>query len=81
MSAFGSADERAAAIAELAYRLWEERSRPEGSSEEDWYKAELIIDQQQDREGAQEKSLDTGPIQARKKAKESFMTLCDAQKQ
>jgi len=41
----GSADERAAAIAELAYRLWEERGCPEGAPEEDWYAAEYIIDQ------------------------------------
>jgi hypothetical protein len=33
MNSFGSADERDAAIAELAYRLREERGRPEGSSE------------------------------------------------
>jgi hypothetical protein len=72
MSTFGSVDERAAAIAELAYRLWEERGRPEGSSEDDWHKAELIIDQQQDCEGAeevQEESLYKEPIQSRKKAK------------
>jgi DUF2934 family protein len=66
MSTFGSADERATAIAELAYRLWEERGRPEGAPEEDWYKAELIIDQHKE---AREKSLDTAPIQSRKKAK------------
>jgi len=69
MSTFGSVDERAAAIAELAYRLWEERGCPEGSPEEDWYAAELIIDQQQDCEGAQENFPDTAPIQARKKGK------------
>jgi DUF2934 family protein len=71
MSTFSSVDERAAAIAELAYRLWEERGLPEGSSEDDWYKAEIIIDQQQDCEGAeevQEESLYKEPIQSRKKA-------------
>jgi Protein of unknown function (DUF2934) len=67
--AFGSAEERAAAIAELAYRFWEERGRPEGSPEDDWYRAELIIDQQQDCKDAQEESLYREPIQSRKKAK------------
>ena len=57
MSTFSSVDERAAAIAELAYRLWEERGRPEGSPEDDWYKAELIIDREQDSEDGNEKSL------------------------
>ncbi|MBS1857939.1 MAG: DUF2934 domain-containing protein [Acidobacteria bacterium] len=28
------------AIAALAYRLWQERGCPEGSSEIDWYRAE-----------------------------------------
>jgi Protein of unknown function (DUF2934) len=27
-------------IAELAYRYWEDRGRPWGSSEEDWFRAE-----------------------------------------
>ena len=27
-------------IAQLAYQLWEERGRPEGSAEEDWLRAE-----------------------------------------
>ena len=27
-------------IAKLAYQLWEERGRPLGSSEEDWFRAE-----------------------------------------
>jgi Protein of unknown function (DUF2934) len=27
-------------IEKLAYRFWEERGRPFGSSEEDWFKAE-----------------------------------------
>ena len=69
MSTYGSADERAAAIAELAYRFWEERGCPEGSPEEDWYAAELIIDQQQDCEVAQENFPEPAPIQARKKTK------------
>jgi len=54
MSTSRLANERAAAISELAYRIWEERGRPEGSSEDDWYKAEQIIDREQDREGAKE---------------------------
>jgi Protein of unknown function (DUF2934) len=27
-------------IAKLAYQFWEERGRPEGSSNEDWFRAE-----------------------------------------
>jgi hypothetical protein len=27
-------------IARLAYRLWDERGRPEGSPDEDWFRAE-----------------------------------------
>jgi hypothetical protein len=27
-------------VAELAYRYWEDRGRPWGSSEEDWFRAE-----------------------------------------
>ena len=33
----GSSTER---IRDLAYRFWEERGRPEGSPELDWYRAE-----------------------------------------
>jgi len=44
MSKLRSAHERTAAIAELAYRMWEERGRPEGSPEVDWYRAESEID-------------------------------------
>ena len=57
MSTVLSADERVAAIAELAYRLWEERGCPHGSPEDDWYKAELAIDGEQDRQPEMEKSL------------------------
>ena len=39
-----SAQERSAAIAEFAYRLWVRRGYPRGSPDEDWYQAELIID-------------------------------------
>jgi hypothetical protein len=42
--------DRTQAIAELAYHFWEERGCTEGSPEEDWYKAELIIDGQHDPE-------------------------------
>lgn len=32
-----------AAIAALAYRLWEQRGCPEGSSEADWLEAEALL--------------------------------------
>jgi hypothetical protein len=44
MNAFRSIEDRVRAIAELAYYLWRDRGCPDGSPEEDWYKAELIID-------------------------------------
>ena len=59
MSTFRSIADRARAIAELAYHFWEERGCPEGSSEEDWHKAELIIDREQDPEGEEEETLHT----------------------
>jgi hypothetical protein len=31
------------AIAELAYYLWAERGRPEGSPEEDWFRAKELL--------------------------------------
>lgn len=31
------------AIARLAYNLWVERGRPEGSSEEDWFRARGLL--------------------------------------
>ena len=30
-------------VAELAYRLWTERGRPEGSPEEDWFRAQDLL--------------------------------------
>ncbi len=69
MSTFRSADERAGAVAELAYRLWEERGCPEGSPEDDWYKAELMIEREQDDEGGKAKSLNTPPGRTRRKAR------------
>jgi hypothetical protein len=63
MSSVRSANERVGVVAELAYRLWEERGCPEGSPEEDWYKAELIIDHEPDRQGENGKSLETQPGQ------------------
>jgi len=30
-------------IAELAYQLWIERGRPEGSPEEDWFRAQDLV--------------------------------------
>ncbi len=70
MSSVRSANERVGVVAELAYRLWEERGCPEGSPEEDWYKAELIIDHEPDRQGENSKSLETQPGQVRQKAKQ-----------
>jgi hypothetical protein len=32
---------------ELAYRLWEERGRPEGRAEEDWFEAERRLQSDQ----------------------------------
>jgi Protein of unknown function (DUF2934) len=34
---------------ELAYRLWEERGRPEGRAEEDWFEAERRLQSDQHR--------------------------------
>jgi hypothetical protein len=31
------------AIAELAYQLWAERGRPDGSPDEDWFRAKEIL--------------------------------------
>jgi len=47
MKSVRSAQDRSTAIAELAYRLWEERGCPQGSPEEDWYQAELLIDREE----------------------------------
>ena len=30
-------------VARLAYQFWEERGRPEGSSQQDWYRAEAEL--------------------------------------
>lgn len=65
MSTLRSADERVAVVAELAYRLWEERGCPEGSPGEDWYKAEFIIDHEQHGNGENGKSLEIPPRPAR----------------
>ena len=35
-----TSDSHSAEIEKLAYRFWEERGRPFGSPEEDWFKAE-----------------------------------------
>jgi hypothetical protein len=40
--------DRTRTIEELAYQFWEERGRPEGSPQEDWYKAELLLSREQD---------------------------------
>jgi hypothetical protein len=31
-------------IAKLAYQLWQERGCPDGSPEEDWYRAQHVLD-------------------------------------
>jgi DUF2934 family protein len=31
------------AISKLAYQLWKERGRPEGSPEEDWFRAQDLL--------------------------------------
>ena len=31
------------AVAQLAYRIWEERGCPHGSPEQDWYRAEKEV--------------------------------------
>jgi alkanesulfonate monooxygenase SsuD/methylene tetrahydromethanopterin reductase-like flavin-dependent oxidoreductase (luciferase family) len=43
----------------MAYHCWEERGCPEGSPEEDWYKAQLIIDREQGPEGGRQANLST----------------------
>ena len=35
-----TSDDYGAQVEKLAYRFWEERGRPSGSPEEDWFKAE-----------------------------------------
>jgi Protein of unknown function (DUF2934) len=37
-------------IAVLAYQLWEERGRPEGDPEHDWYEAERCLNGRNGRE-------------------------------
>ena len=78
MDAFRTADERVAAIAEAAYRLWEERGRPDGSAAEDWYRAELIIDRREDRCGGKRDALDTPGGRTRRKSTPSVPTLAIA---
>jgi hypothetical protein len=57
MNTFRPVADRAQAIAELAYHFWEERGCPEGSPEDDWYKAELIIDREQAPEGGKQETF------------------------
>ncbi len=40
------------AIADLAYRLWQQRGCPAGSGERDWYEAEALLREQSQREAA-----------------------------
>ena len=63
-----SVPDRARVVAELAYHFWEERGCPEGSPEEDWYKAELIIDRGQV-PGGGEKPLVAARRRTQQKAK------------
>ena len=70
-------DERAGTIAELAHRFWEERGRPDGTSEEDWYKAESIVDEEQDREGGTETPRTVHQARPEKKRKRG--KLCHKQ--
>ncbi|MDQ6675682.1 MAG: DUF2934 domain-containing protein [Acidobacteriota bacterium] len=37
-------DDRQAELEELAYRYWLERGSPDGSSEEDWFRAERELE-------------------------------------
>jgi hypothetical protein len=69
MSTFRSSTDRAGAIARLAYQFWEERGCPQASSEEDWYKAELTIDREQDPEGGKENASETPRRQSQEKTK------------
>jgi hypothetical protein len=78
VGAFRTADERVAAVAEVAYHLWGERGRPEGSPDEDWYRAELIIDRREDRGGAREDALHTPPGRTRRKSRQADPTLAIA---
>jgi DUF2934 family protein len=39
-----TSDGHSAEMEKLAYRFWEERGRPFGSPEEDWFKAERELD-------------------------------------
>jgi hypothetical protein len=57
MNTFRSGTDRDRAIAELAYYCWEERGCPEGAPEEDWYKAELAIDREQNLEQGKQSAL------------------------
>jgi len=66
MSTFRSTEERAAAIATRAYLLWEERGRPEGSPENDWYRAESEIDRAS-REDAEPAPSDRAVVRGRRR--------------
>ena len=67
MKNYRSAADRALVTMELAYHFWEERGCPEGSPEEDWYKAEVTIDRAQDTEGERQAAL--GALNERKSNK------------
>jgi hypothetical protein len=75
VAAFRTRDERFATIGDLAYRLWEDRGRPAGSPDDDWYMAELIVDRAEDRDGGKEEALDTLPGQKRLKPKQDHPTF------
>jgi hypothetical protein len=69
MNSYRSAEERVVVIAQLAYRLWQERGCPEGSPDCDWYNAELLIEREQGNQQGSEESLDIPRKHARQKMK------------
>jgi len=51
-------ESRKEAIERRAYQLWQERGCPEGSSETDWYQAELQLSSDASTTAAREASVD-----------------------
>jgi hypothetical protein len=50
-------------VSQLAYKYWENRGKPDGCSEEDWYRAEREIEQQWE---------PNGPLRFDKEGNEAF---------
>lgn len=69
-----SAVDRAQAIRELAFRLWEERGCPQGAPDEDWYQAELMIDREPAPDQENEEPLDS----ARREIQQTPMQRCSS---